>query len=136
MASSAPPPARVGVGVLLVRQGTRDVLVGLRRGSSGAGTLALPGGHLEPGETWERCGAREVAEETGLLIGPCQLCFAWASEGYGTLVLRAEVHEDAHARLLEPEKCTEWRWVQWPDALWPQPLFHPLALMLASGYEL
>ena len=131
---AAPAPARVGVGVLLVRRGSCEVVVGLRRGSSGAGTWALPGGHLEAGETWERCGAREVAEETGVLLHPSALTFVWASEGYDTLVLRAEVHQNAHARLLEPDKCTEWRWVQWSEL--PQPLFHPLARLLASGYKL
>ena len=58
---------RVGVGVLLVRDGR--VLLGERRGSHGAGTWAPPGGHLEDGETVEACARREVAEETGLTPG-------------------------------------------------------------------
>lgn len=33
------------------------------------GTFALPGGHLEFDETFEKCGEREVEEETGLKIG-------------------------------------------------------------------
>ena len=55
---------RVGVGVLVVRDG--HLLLGQRRGSHGAGTWALPGGHLERGEDAVACGRRELLEETGL----------------------------------------------------------------------
>lgn len=33
-----------------------------------AGELALPGGFIEVGETWQEAGAREVGEETGIRI--------------------------------------------------------------------
>ena len=59
---------RVGVGVFVLRDGL--VLLGLRRGAHGAGTWALPGGHLEFGEAVEHCAAREVHEETGLNMLP------------------------------------------------------------------
>ncbi|TWU76237.1 hypothetical protein ED733_004685 [Metarhizium rileyi] len=39
---------------------------GVRTGSHGAGTLTLPGGHHDPGETIEQCGERETREETGI----------------------------------------------------------------------
>lgn len=34
------------------------------------GHLALPGGFIDSGETWQEAGAREVLEETGVKISP------------------------------------------------------------------
>ncbi|KAK5115293.1 hypothetical protein LTR62_001493 [Meristemomyces frigidus] len=66
-------PPRVGVGVFVfdsARGG--NFLTGKRKGSHGAGTWALPGGHLEHGESFEECGSREIEEETGLTLSRIQ----------------------------------------------------------------
>jgi ADP-ribose pyrophosphatase YjhB (NUDIX family) len=53
----------VAGGLLLVRR-----TVAPREGS-----LALPGGFISLGETWQEAGAREVHEETGVVIDPEEL---------------------------------------------------------------
>ena len=81
---------RVGVGVFVFNS-AGSFIVGKRKGSHGAGnsskanyvhfyclyctivyipsgTWALPGGHLEFGESFETCATREVLEETGIQV--------------------------------------------------------------------
>ncbi|MFO8050061.1 MAG: NUDIX hydrolase [Desulfosudaceae bacterium] len=126
---------RVGVGVIILRQGL--VLLGKRLGSHGAGTWALPGGHLEFGETVARCAAREVREETGLAIqsitpGPYTSdVFPDEGKHYVTLfvVARAATGEP---RILEPDRCAAWQWCSWSQP--PRPLFPPLASLLQTGF--
>ncbi len=126
---------RVGVGVIVMRGGR--VLLGERSGSHGAGSWALPGGHLEFGESVEACARRETLEETGLTLtrierGPWTSdVFAAEGRHYVTLFMLAEAGS-GEAQRLEPEKCRGWQWCEW-SAL-PQPLFAPLATLVASGF--
>lgn len=127
---------RVGVGVLLVREGR--VLLGRRLGAHGAGHWALPGGHLEFGETIEACAAREVLEETGLVIEAPRLgpvtnnVFAAEEQHYVTVFVIAAA-PTGEPRVLEPKKCAQWQWFAWSHL--PQPLFAPLASLVASGFD-
>ncbi len=47
-------------GVVLIRRGIQP----------GRGLWALPGGYMHLDETWQEAGAREVREETGIVIDP------------------------------------------------------------------
>ncbi|KAI2788471.1 Nudix hydrolase 1 [Penicillium oxalicum] len=67
MAAPTHPDPRIGVGVFVTNAEGKFVL-GKRKGSHGADTWALPGGHLEFGESFETCAEREILEETGLKI--------------------------------------------------------------------
>jgi 8-oxo-dGTP diphosphatase len=134
---STPPERipRVGIGVFVMRE--TCVLLGLRQGAHGAGTWALPGGHLEFGESIEQCAAREVLEETGLAIADASLgpytndVFVAEEKHYVTLFVIARA-PSGEPRVLEPRKCAEWRWFEWSHL--PEPLFPPLAALVDSGF--
>ena len=65
-------------GVLLVRRAIPPRL----------GQLALPGGYIDYGESWQQAAAREVNEETGLLLNPADIqVFAVRSAPDSTLII-------------------------------------------------
>jgi 8-oxo-dGTP diphosphatase len=113
---SSHPHVRVGVGALLSSPTSPpSLLAGVRLGSHGAGRLALPGGHLEFGESWAECAAREVLEETGIAVSPGAFETLSVSndvmraEGrhYVTIVMAARLPAGAKARNLEPDKVRD-----------------------------
>jgi 8-oxo-dGTP pyrophosphatase MutT (NUDIX family) len=53
-------------GGVVVRGGETIVIVPTRRGAQGQKVLALPKGHVDPGETPDQTALREVREETGV----------------------------------------------------------------------
>jgi ADP-ribose pyrophosphatase YjhB (NUDIX family) len=67
-------PIPVAVVLAPVIHGGRTGLLVVRRGiEPSKGKLALPGGFIEEHETWQQGGAREVREETGVLIDAAKL---------------------------------------------------------------
>lgn len=126
---------RIGVGVIVLRQGR--VLLGRRQGAHGAGTWALPGGHLEAGESVEACAVREVLEETGLevqdVVPAPWTSDVFAQEGrhYITLFVVARI-ATGEPEVREPDKCAGWQWFRWSGL--PEPLFAPLATLRAGGF--
>jgi 8-oxo-dGTP diphosphatase len=128
---------RVGVAVIVQKEG--QVLLGQRLGAHGAGSWQFPGGHLEYGESLELCAAREVMEETGLVVrGIRPVTFTndiFAAEGkhYVTLYMLAD-YDGGTPEVREPHKCVCWEWFSW-DAL-PRPLFLPIENLLRAGFGL
>jgi 8-oxo-dGTP diphosphatase len=125
------PTVRVGVGVFILRSdqspdssaAPKQFLIGLRKGSHGANTWGLPGGHLEFGESFEECAEREVKEETGLTVTETRFLTATNDvieedgKHYVTvfMVCNCRKGEEEAARVLEPEKCERWEWMGWED---------------------
>ena len=119
------PVVRVGVGVFVLYSSRESsinprFLMGKRLNSHGSGTYALPGGHLEFGETPEECAAREVLEETGLEISDAKFLTATndympAEEKHYVTIFMVCVRksEEQVARVLEPHKCQSWGWFDW-----------------------
>jgi 8-oxo-dGTP diphosphatase len=127
---------RVGVGVILMR-GTK-ILMGKRKGSHGAGTYSVPGGHLEFGETVGTCAKREVFEETGIVVhdpifqaGYTNDHFEEEGKHYATLFVASRFNE-GEAQNLEPEKCEGWDWYDLAEL--PEPLFLPFKNYMEKVY--
>ncbi|KAJ5776059.1 uncharacterized protein N7511_001070 [Penicillium nucicola] len=110
---------QVGVGVFILNPEGKFV-IGKRQGSLGAGTWALPGGHLEFGESFETCAEREVLEETGQKISDVRFLTAANSivdgkKHYVTIFMGARVSANEEPKIMEPEKCEAWEWISWDE---------------------
>lgn len=135
---------KLGVGVF-IRSAAKPgcVLLGMRKGATGAGTWALPGGHLECGETWAECASREVLEETGLEVDNLQTgtvinaIDAETNYHYVVIFMVADVPAGAVPANLEPEKCEGWEWQSWSDECFfdEAKLFPPLAEVRSLGFN-
>lgn len=116
---------RVGVGCWIFNPSGR-VLLGKRKSTHGAGTWAPPGGHLEFGESPVQCAARELFEETHIIVPEKQFRIVsftndiFPDKHYVTVHCRAD-NIDATPIVMEPEKCEQWQWFDLNNL--PAPLF-------------
>lgn len=124
---------RVGVAVIIVKQGR--LLLIRRKRSHGAGSWAVPGGHLEFGESPAECAVREAFEEVGLAVREPR-CVALTHDvfhaerkHYVTIWMSADCPSDP---LVAPsnDEVAEWGWFAWDDL--PSPLFLPLENLVAG----
>ena len=116
---------QVGVACFVWKNG--KFIMNQRFGSHGAGTWSVPGGHLEMGEDWKECAAREVLEETGLQIQNIRPLAITndifdKQKHYVTIWLEAD-WLSGKAKITEPDKCIGQNWYDFKTL--PSPLFEP-----------
>ncbi len=127
---------RVGVAAIIERDG--QVLLIKRKNAHGAGSWAVPGGHLEYGETPEQCAVRETREEVGIDISGVRFAaitndvFAEKSRHYITIWMLA-ARAKGEPFIAAAREVSEVGWFRWDDL--PSPLFLPLQNLLdGKGY--
>jgi 8-oxo-dGTP diphosphatase len=135
------PKVRVGVGVLLMNA-SGQVLLGERKNSHGHGAYALPGGHLEVGESWAQCAVREVHEECDIKLALENVTFAAVTNDimtvdkkhYVTIFMKAVLTDaTVQPKNMEPHKCAGWKFYDWHQM--PSPRFLPLQHLIDSGFQ-
>jgi 8-oxo-dGTP diphosphatase len=136
---------KVGVGAVLLCPSLHPdrVVLGLRKGSHGAGKWALPGGHLEGGESFGACASREVEEECGVRVPRERFRLlhttndVMGADGghYVTVFVGAVLtrEEGMALRNEEPDKCDGgWIFFPWDEAA-TLPTFLPLHHFTREG---
>ena len=97
-----PPHAHVDVGCGALVVNARGQLLGIRERYDEEQRWGVPGGHLDPGEDWLACAAREAREETGVacvalgIVGVHETQMPW-SRPPGAPLGDAQVGSDEHA---------------------------------------
>lgn len=126
----------IGIGVIVKKD--NQVLMGNRIGAHGANTWSFPGGKLDYGEEIFTCAEREVFEEANicihnLILGPyTNDIFKEDKLHYVTLYVIAD-YKSGIVERMEPNKCLEWRYVNWDDM--PKPLFLPIENLLKQEFN-
>ena len=127
---------KVGVAIIITKND--QVLLMKRKGIHEMGTWSTPGGHLEFGETPERCAAREAKEEVGLNVVDIRFravtndVFEETAKHYITIWMEGKTTSNDPTIAVENE-VAEIGWFAW-DSL-PDPLFLSLEnLLKANSY--
>jgi 8-oxo-dGTP diphosphatase len=116
---------KVGIGIIVVND-KGEILIGKRKNSH-APYYSIPGGHMEIGETFTQCAAREMEEETGIIIRNPEVIaitnnlvtFQESGKHYISVALLV-TDFTGNAELKEPDKCEGWLWINPKEVPNPQ----------------
>lgn len=101
---------RIGCEVFLKKDNT--ILLGKRKNCYGEGTWALPGGHLEYGESLLACATRELREELGIEVVDLKLIAITENiDERGHYIHATFLAEQFYGPVecKEPDLCYEWQ---------------------------
>lgn len=103
--------SNLGVPVILFKN--NKVLLAKRKNAYGEGLYGLPGGHVDKQESLERCMARELLEEVGVV--PVQFQFLglvkeWQKTHFFLQFVFVCTEWSGQITNAEPEKSDDWKW--------------------------
>lgn len=135
---------RVGIGVLLLKEKGREVLLGKKIGSQGANTWAPPGGEKRYQERAADAALRILMESIGFSrenvelidkrpVNPPTEDFFINGPDYTTLWIRAR-YIQGDTRVIKPEEHETWGLFRWGSGL-PNPLFLPLSNLIKMEFN-
>lgn len=133
MSSSQQP--RVGLGIIIVSN--KGQILVMKREGSHAPFWSIPGGKLELGETFEEGATRELKEELDIdiddpkVIAVTNNLKTYKAEGahFISIIFLVKTFK-GKPKIMEPDRCTEIRWVD-PNDL-PRPHFDASELGVRS----
>ena len=108
----------VVINCLVIDTQAKKFLLGKQKQLNGDGSYALPGGHLQVGDSWMECAKRELKFETGLEnVHNWELTYITNNvvkneEKHSlTLFMRGEIEGDTKTKLSNPNKWERWKWI-------------------------
>ena len=117
--------------VLLVPVGN-GLVVARRNIEPQKGTLVLPGGYLDLGETWQEGAAREMSEETGITVSPDEITLYDVSNGLDNTLVISGLATKQPRSCLKPFSSTETQEISLIEG--PIELGFPLHNLLVRRY--
>ena len=122
------------VGVMIQKDG--KILIGKRKAtaSHGPNEYSLPGGHIEPGESFKEAIERETLEEAGVKIKNIKFLCVVNTDAYkghqAILVNFLADWESGEPTDFPDENIGEWKWCDMENL--PEPLFVPTKILIDS----